>query len=75
MNQAEAIRKYLLQGNRLTPKEALEKFGCFRLGARIWDIKRDYNDNVKDRFVTVGHNKKVKQYWIEQPEPVQLEIF
>jgi len=40
MNQSDAILKYLQAGHSLSPLEALHKFGCLRLGARIWDLKR-----------------------------------
>lgn len=38
--QTEAIKDYLLQGHSITPLDALEMFGCFRLGARIADLKK-----------------------------------
>lgn len=38
-SQTELILEHLRQGNTITPIEALQKFGCFRLGARIWDLK------------------------------------
>lgn len=40
MTQSEHIIAHLIQGKSITPKEALERFGCFRLGARIYDLKR-----------------------------------
>jgi len=30
----------LRNGARITPLDALQRWGCFRLGARIWDLKR-----------------------------------
>lgn len=39
-SQNEAIREYLEAGHSITPLEALNKFGCFRLGARIADLKK-----------------------------------
>lgn len=39
--QAGQILEYLKAGNAITPIDALNKFGCFRLGARIWDLKRE----------------------------------
>lgn len=39
-SQADAIKDYLLQGHSITPLDALEMFGCFRLGARIADLKK-----------------------------------
>jgi len=43
-SQKEQIKQYLLTGKELTPLEALEKFGCFRLGARIWDLRHEGYD-------------------------------
>lgn len=44
MTQTTAILQYLKQGNSLTPLSALNLFGCFRLGARCWDLrKQGYN--------------------------------
>ena len=50
MTQTQAIYEYLKQGNSLTPLEALEKFGCFRLGARIWELK-DQGFNIQKTMV------------------------
>lgn len=60
-SQTDRILEYMLQGHAITPLEALEKFKCFRLGARIADIKaRGYL--VYSEFVTTQTEKKVKQY-------------
>lgn len=40
MSQSELILSYLQQGNRISPLQALDLFHCFRLGARIYDLKR-----------------------------------
>lgn len=37
--QTENILNYLKEGNSITPIEALNLFGCFRLSARIFDIR------------------------------------
>src|SRR5687768_10388654 len=39
--QTDQILKHLKNGGTLTPLEALDKFGCFRLGARIFDLKQE----------------------------------
>ena len=39
-SQNKRIRAYLESGRKLTPLDALYQFGCFRLGARIYDLKR-----------------------------------
>ena len=39
-SQNACIAIWLKQGNTITPIEALHKFGCFRLGARIADLRK-----------------------------------
>ena len=60
-SQTDRILEWMLEGNSITPLEALEKFHCFRLGARIADIKaKGYL--VYSEFVTTPSEKKVKRY-------------
>ena len=40
MSQNTQILSYLKQGKKLTPITALNKFGCFRLSARILDLRK-----------------------------------
>ena len=39
MTQTQQIHKYLMEGREITPIDALQKFGCFRLAARISDLR------------------------------------
>lgn len=39
MTQTQRILIYLKTGKSLTPLEALQKFGCLRLAARISDLR------------------------------------
>lgn len=41
MTQAELILADLKRGRKISPIDALEDYGCFRLGARIWELKKD----------------------------------
>lgn len=41
MTQTELILADLKRGRKISPIDALEDYGCFRLGARIWELKRD----------------------------------
>ena len=62
--QTQNIIEYMQQGNAITPIEALNKFGCLRLGARIFDIKRlgyDVITHIKD----VSDHKHVAEYSLE----------
>lgn len=60
-SQASRILKYMQEGNGITPIEALNLFGCFRLGARISDIKKMGYDIVTER-VKVDGGKYVARY-------------
>ena len=40
-SQTKAIRKDLEKGRKITPIDALKKYGCFRLGARIDDPRNE----------------------------------
>lgn len=40
-SQKARILRYMEAGHCITPIEALEMFDCFRLGARIADLKAD----------------------------------
>ena len=51
MSQNNQILEYLKSGKKLTPLTALKKFGCFRLGARIFDLKRQ-GHNIDTQFKT-----------------------
>lgn len=63
MTQNEAILSHLRNGNKITPIEALDKFGCFRLGARIHNLKQD-GEEIKSRLVVHG-KKRFSEYWLE----------
>lgn len=60
-SQTDRIIDYLLTGKSITPLEALDLFGCFRLGARIADI-RQKGYLVYSEFITTPTGKRVKRY-------------
>ena len=51
MTQNQQIKSYLEKGKSITPIQALNKFGCFRLAARISDLKND-GLNIATKIVT-----------------------
>jgi hypothetical protein len=51
MTQAQRILIYLKTGKSLTPLEALKKFGCFRLAARIADL-RSQGHTIWTNYIT-----------------------
>jgi DNA-binding transcriptional ArsR family regulator len=38
--QCQCILNALRQGEEITPRDAIERWNCYRLGARIWDLKQ-----------------------------------
>ena len=67
-SQTKKILDYLLDGHTITPLEALEKFNCFRLGARIKDIEKRVGYPPERKRVKVtnrdGKDVWVAQYWL-----------
>ena len=55
MTQKEMIRNHLQANKSITPLEALEMYGCFRLPARIAELKED---GLQIKTDTVKHNGK-----------------
>jgi hypothetical protein len=53
MTQSHALLRYLKTGREVTPLQALDRFGCFRLGARIYDLKRQ-GHAITSRRVRLG---------------------
>ena len=46
MSQKERVKKYLYIHHTITPKQAEDKFGIMRLGARIWELKNNDGLNI-----------------------------
>mgnify|MGYP000146044040 CR=1 FL=1 len=61
MNQTEQIHNYLKEGNAITAIEALNLFKCFRLAARISDLKRQ-GVNISSEMITTDTQKRVMRY-------------
>lgn len=62
--QSEQILTYLSKGKGLTPIDALNKFGCFRLAARISDLRTQgytiWTDTVTKNGKTFASYKMTK---------------
>jgi hypothetical protein len=61
VTQADQILNHLRSGKHITPLEALNRFGCFRLGARIWDLKKAGHE-IESEMVTLPNGKQVASY-------------
>lgn len=65
MSQSDAILDALKRGETLTPLDALKRFGVFRLGARIWDLKQA-GHKIEMRMIETPSGKHVAEYFIPQ---------
>lgn len=66
--QKQCIYEFMAAGNEITQRIASKEFDCDRLGARIWELKRD-GVPVQSAFeYKLDENGKVvkkwKKYWI-----------
>jgi hypothetical protein len=59
-SQTALIKGWLLNGKSITQLDALNMFGCFRLAARIANIREEGFDIVTD-MITVN-DKRVANY-------------
>lgn len=64
MSQNKQIADYLNKGKKLTPIEALNKFGCFRLAARIADLRNE-GMNIVTTTIKLENKKQIAQYSIK----------
>jgi hypothetical protein len=62
MTQSAQILSALKKGKKLTAIKALRDFGCFRLAARINEL-RDKGYDIKSRLKPVD-GKRIAEYWI-----------
>ena len=65
MTQTATILDHLLSGKKLTPIDALNEFGCFRLAARIGEL-RERGHDIKTTIIHDG-GSSFAQYSL-QPE-------
>ena len=60
-SQEKAILAHLKSGKTLTPLQAYILFGCLRLGARIYDLRKKHT--ITSTMVKVGRRgRRVAEY-------------
>lgn len=65
-SQKQAIKDWLLSGKSITPLEALEHLGCFRLGAQIFNLKKEGMNIHTDNSVDEQTGKRYATYSLKQ---------
>lgn len=70
MSQSKQIKHYLEGGNKITPLEALDKFGCFRLAAIVHKLK-EQGLKIKTTMIKEGQ-KTFAEYSIDKSDDMNL---
>ncbi|MCF8481963.1 MAG: helix-turn-helix domain-containing protein [Rhodospirillum sp.] len=66
-SQIDDILDHFLDGDSLTQDEALERYGCARLAARVWDL-RQLGHPIQKRMVRDDLGRLVAEY-VLSPTP------
>ena len=61
MAQSNKILIHLMSGQSITPLQALDLYGCFRLSARIQDLEAE-GYKIKSKLIDLSNGKRVAQY-------------
>jgi len=62
-SQNKLIRKHLEDGIAISPMDALQLYDCFRLSARIYDLKRQGMPIVSE--MVYQDRKHYARYWLQ----------
>ena len=69
VTQCDRLLKYLETHSGITPMDAWNKLGIYRLGARVWDLRHKRKLTITKQMVTVlnryGEKCRVAQYRLE----------
>lgn len=72
MSQVKDIARYLAEHGSITALEALEEFGCFRLAARIYDVRAKGID-IMAADLKLPSGKHVTRYmWVSNDRNAEL---
>lgn len=66
MTQTEQIRAHLERGLPITPLGALHSYGCFRLGARIYDLRREGMPIEREMIEDISTGKRYAKYFLRK---------
>jgi hypothetical protein len=63
MTQCKQIKKHLQKHGSITPIDALKLYGCFRLGARIYELRRQMS--IETEMIR-ENNKRFAKYVLKK---------
>tara|TARA_R100001530_G_scaffold132720_1_gene105400 strand:- start:531 stop:767 length:237 start_codon:yes stop_codon:yes gene_type:complete len=67
--QKNNVLKHLESGKEITPLDALEQYGCFRLAAVIWNL-RDEGYKIATKTVSNKYGKTFASYKLKDVSTV-----
>jgi len=73
ISQNTAILNYLQSGHSITPVDALNKFGCFRLGARIYELRKRGFD-ISSARTELPNGKIIASYSLKKAEAAKNKV-
>ena len=68
MSQNDMILNYLQNNGSLTQADAISLFGCYRLGARIFEIRSlgfDVRREMEQGVNRYGEKTRYARYWLK----------
>ena len=69
VTQKSKVMSHLQSGQSITPIDALERYGCFRLAAIIHTLKNDYGMDIKTELIKNKYGTKYGKYTlVKMPE-------
>lgn len=60
--QRSKVKQHLESGQAITPMDALERYGCFRLAAIIHDLKHDDGMPIEKELVVNRYGTRYAKY-------------
>ena len=72
LTQREMVLQHLKEGRVITPLEALQKYGSFRLGAIIHTLRRE-GLNIETNYITVERKTFAEYKLITEPQQSFLD--
>ena len=68
MTQVDQIRRHMEEHGSIDSMQALNRYGCFRLAARIYDLRGMGLEVDAQRWKTRS-GKHVARYWLKKKAP------
>ena len=74
ITQNKLILNHLKENKKINPLEALNLYGCFRLGARIYNLKKDgHNIETKRKKNGVKGNTFAEYHYLGDGQQMDIE--